>query len=60
MLYRMKCDTSGIMCVTVVVRMTPAPKQVRIVSHVCDFFEFESHDSTFDANSRIGLNKVRT
>ena len=46
MLYRMKWETSGIMCVTVVVRMTPAPKHVRIVSHNCERFEFESHEST--------------
>ena len=46
MLYRMKWETSGIMCVTVVVRMTPAPKHVRIVSHSCDFGELESQDST--------------
>ena len=46
MLYRMKWETSGIMCVTVVVRMTPAPKHVRIVSHSCDLGELESQDST--------------
>ena len=46
MLYRMKWETSGIMCVTVVVRMTPAPKHVRIVSQSWERGEFESHEST--------------